>query len=313
MARSVHLLITAASFLTADGTACAPPPPPHLRTLAQLLAPGERIDCGAPSPAMPWELALARSLGLPAQPGRIPWAAFESGTTGTPCAWIRPCHWQVGRDHIALSDPAALTLAEGDSRALLEAAAPYFAEDGIALAFHAADRWLARGEMFRDLSTTSMERAVGNDVTGWLPAVTSPGGTLLRRLQNEMQMLFYTHQVTDARQAAGLAAVNSFWVDGTGALDVIPAATDEVIVERSLRPSAVRRDAQAHAAAWNAVDGAACAELLELLQREGSASVKLTLAGDRAAQTLVAGRTGFLARIQSILGLDSAPGLLLQL
>jgi hypothetical protein len=38
----------------------------------------------------------------------------------------------------------------------------------------------------------------------------------LRRLQNEMQMLLYTHPVNERRIARGLPAVNSFWISGTG-------------------------------------------------------------------------------------------------
>jgi hypothetical protein len=39
---------------------------------------------------------------------------------------------------------------------------------------------------------------------------------MVRRLQSEVQMLLYTHPLNEAREAAGLATVNSFWLSGCG-------------------------------------------------------------------------------------------------
>ena len=96
--------------------------------------------------------APARALDLPAQDGRIPWAAWQlrqaGGDPGTQ-AWARftPCHWAVGSDHIAMRPPEALQLREDESRALLEAMTPYFTEDGLAVDWQGPLHWRARGDM----------------------------------------------------------------------------------------------------------------------------------------------------------------------
>ncbi|MET0310420.1 MAG: phosphoglycerate mutase [Burkholderiaceae bacterium] len=256
---------------------------PHLAQLLEGMAPGEVVELPADSPSMPWEVALARLRGLPAEPGHIPWAAFDTETTGIPCAWVRPCFWRVGVDHVMPMDPEALDLDEGTSRAFLSAMSPYFAEDGIALAYRSPTRWLATGELFRGLASVSLERVVGRRITPSDFGGPGPGGALLRRLQNEMQMLLYTHAANDTRQDNGRLPVNSFWVAGAGELASLPGAGPGVVVDASLRASALAGDAPAHALAWRALDGGAVAALAG--RQAAGEPVHITLCGERFART----------------------------
>ena len=137
---------------------------PNLQRLLSRL----REDGGDPgepdSLSMPHERALARAWGLESAPdGLIPLAASQArqeGLEGADAgwAWISPCHWRVGRDHIEMAPTQALQLDGEDSRALLAAMEPYFAEDGLTLSYQAPLRWLARGELFRTLPTASLDR-----------------------------------------------------------------------------------------------------------------------------------------------------------
>lgn len=305
MSDKLHLLIPGA-VLPADAGALLPPMTPNLRALLGAMAPAERVEMGEDSLSMPCEIALARLLDLPAEDGRIPWAAVESGTAGTPCAWIKLCHWRVGTDHVALVPPQDLALDEATSQALLAAMAPYFLEDGIAL--RAMPRipgaWLATSELFRGVATLSMDRAAAQRLT---PASLATGGgaaATLRRLQNEMQMLLYTHPVNDERQRLGLLPVNSFWVAGAGVLDQPFVPLPQVRVESRLALPALRRDAAAHQRAWQEVDAEACASLLALLRAGGDA--RLTLCGEKAAQSFQPAKTGFWPRFQRQIGLQPA-------
>ncbi len=115
-----------------------------------------------------------------------------------------------------MAQPAALQLSEADSRALLAAMTPFFEEDGLALEWIAPLCWRARGAVFQDLACASLDRAAGATVDDWLPRANE--ARTVRRLQQEMQMLLYTHPVNEEREARGLAPVNSFWVGGAGAL-----------------------------------------------------------------------------------------------
>lgn len=311
MSDMLHLLIPGAVLAPEDSGPIAPEPlpalpaplPPNLRALLALLAPGATIACEEDSPSTPFELALAQAHGLPGAAGHIPWAAFESATVGTPCAFIQLCHWQVGADHVMLSPPEDLALDPETAAVLLAAMTPYFKEDGIRLQPYGTvpGVWLATGEPLRSLRTVSLQRLAGQRLTpALLDAAGSPDATL-RRLQNEMQMLLYTHPLTEERQRRGLRPVNSFWVTGAGVLAQPLAPAADVQVETRLAAPALRRDADAHAQAWQQVDAGPCAALLALARRGGQA--QLTLCGERGAKTFGPAKNGTWRRFQSAIGL----------
>ncbi len=270
----------------------------HVARLLQGMRPLAADDAGANALSPPHERALARLEGLAGdelQDGLIPWAAWERAQSGDLAssaqawAWVTPCHWAMGREHATLTEPAALSLTETDSRALMAAMQVYFNEDGITLHYAAPQRWLAAGELFRGLPTASMDRALGRSVDPWLPASTHTGssaaGKKLRRLQNEMQMLMYTHPINEARSAQRLLPVNSIWFSGTGDLPVgfKPRSADpRVHAPRMLADAALRGDWPAYAEGWAAVDALAQAMLLR--QNAGEV-LQLTLCGERRAHT----------------------------
>ena len=166
MPETFHLLIADAHPLLPEGSALpALPPLPRLEALLRRLQVSDTLTCDDDAPDTPLERALARAHGLPGAPGQVPWAAFDTATLGTPCAWLRPCHWQLGMDHITLLPPEQLPLTEAESRALLAAVQPLLQEDGIALRYVRPDAWLAEGELFRSLATSSMARAAQQPLT----------------------------------------------------------------------------------------------------------------------------------------------------
>lgn len=298
-----HLLVPFASASASDHGLLWPAPPvqelPHLAALLHRLQAVAHTECGPDTPSMPYELVLAGLLGLPAEPGRVPWAAFETRTVGEPCGWIKPCHLQVGGDQVRLGDAALLGLQEAESRALLETAAPYFAEDGIRLTYALPGAWLARGEPLRGLTTWSTDRLAGRQLTpGVLLQSTGPFGPMWQRLQNEMQMLFYTHPCNDERVRRGQLPVNAIWLTGAGVLDALPAPAPHVVVENRLCASGVALDAAAYRQAWQAVDADACAALLA--ECGAGQPVRLTLAGEQRAITFAPRPASLRARIASM-------------
>jgi hypothetical protein len=253
----------------------------------------------------PHERALAAAHGIyqanVTPDGQVPWGAWHAAQVGHPVAaadhWavITPCHWAVQTNHITMVSPRALDLQDNESRQLLAAMQPYFVEDGITLVFDTATRWLAQGAVFAGLATASPYRVLGARVDDWIPKAEAAKS--LRRLQQEMQMLLYTHPLTDARASRGLPAINSFWVSGTGALPPGPvrAAVVRPTVPVSLRDAAVRDDWAAWSQAWQQIDATECAQLLAAL--EGGHEVTLTLCGERSAQTFTGAPTGLSKRL----------------
>jgi len=203
----------------------------------------------------------------------------------------------MGLDHATLTDPASLGLQEEDSRALLAAMQPYFATEGITLHYAAPTRWLAEGEVFRTLPSASLDRVLGRSVEPWLP-----GTRQIRLLQNEMQMLLYTHAVNDARAAKKQAGINSFWISGAGALpdNFKPQPPPELTQPRSLARAVFTEDWSAYAQAWAALDADEGARLLALQQR--GETVRLSLCGERNALSFESTQIGLWAKVASIFG-----------
>ena len=262
-------------------------PLPHLEKLLAHLQPGD-IDMGElESLSMPHERLLARAAGIEAADGCLPLAALQLAQAGLEapreaCAWITPCHWRVGTDHVAMANPGEMELTQADSMAVLAAIRPFFEEDGIAIEYESPLRWIARGEIFRALPTASLDRVAGRGLGTWMPRTPQAGA--LRRLQQEMQMLLYTHPVSDARQASGLVPVNSFWASGAGALPdgYTPAPAPRWRVDDRLRVPALKDDGAAWAAAWRDIDATELPRLLAAL--DAGSHVSLALCGERSAQ-----------------------------
>lgn len=292
-------------------------PADSTRHLAQLLKGMKSVHTDedyAHTLSPPHERALARALGMAdsnTADGLIPWAARDAalhlpGSVGKAWAWITPCHWAMGREHATLTDPAALGLQEDESRALLAAMQPYFEGDGITLHYVPAlgpARWLAEGELFRSLPTASLDRVLGRNVDPWLPRQdkSDVAGTArkIKLLQNEMQMLLYTHALNDERAARRQLPVNSFWPSGTGALAAGYAPHEAPAMPRSLAQAVFADDWAAYAQAWAALDANEITALLAR-QRVGEA-VRLTLCGERGATTFETANQGFFAKVAASL------------
>jgi hypothetical protein len=300
MPAPLHLIIPAATPLETGHL------PAHLAALLRLLKPTQRIDCDDDCPAMPCELALARLNQLPDTPGFTPWAAFESGTMGEPCAWVNLSHWQIGMGAVTMTAPEALSLDEATTQQFMVAMAPYFAEDGITLAYWQPGVLLAKGETFRSLRCVSIERVVGQNIRDWQALGGTPEESKLRRLQNEMQMLLYTLPANDEREAKGLPPINSFWVTGAGVLDAAKPSAAGVQVETRLRLAGA--DPVARAKAWAEVDANACHRLADQVRSGMPAS--LTLCGDRAAQTFELVKQSFAQKIMNKFSHSSISGII---
>ncbi len=181
---------------------------------------------------------------------------------------VTPCHWRVGIDHIGMDNPADLALHSDESQALFETIRPYFLEDGIELKYAAPLRWYAQSHALQGLELASLDRVIGRNVDVWQPQTDA--SKPIRRLQNEMQMLLYTHLINDVREAQGLPTVNSFWLSYEINLPV-----DEVTgLHNDLRECTLRGDWASWSNSWQAIDNKALQHIRQI-----------TLCGERNAHT----------------------------
>lgn len=211
-----------------------------------------REELASDSACMAHEMVWANAQGWQTTPDLIPLAAWQAEQLGLHCppehgwALIDLVHLQFEQGRVQVGLPRHLTKAESD--ALQQAMQTFFLEDGIHLFAMSPGRFLAHAKVFKHLPCVSLERACWQGMNALNDsdhmAAQSAAQRMLRRLQNEMQMLFYTHPVNEARDQP----VNSFWVSGCGDL---PAATaKQGVLHQSLRQPFVQAKPTEWAQAW---------------------------------------------------------------
>ena len=260
---------------------------PNLSRLLTVLTPQppDSGDEGSLSP--PHERALATAWGWHGHDGAWPFAARAADADGIDVgssAWglVTPAHWHVGRDHIVLSDPAALNLDDGESRALFNAVRDLFESEGLRFEWGAASRWYVAHESLADLACASLDRVIARPVEPWLRP--NPGAEtqsrLVRRLQSEVQMLLYPHPINETREQSDELPMNSFWLSGCGRFQA--SAPNDPQLADALRAPLLADDWVAWAQAWHALDAQELAGLLAAAH--SGEAVSLTLCGERSAQ-----------------------------
>jgi hypothetical protein len=247
----------------------------------------------APNP--PHEVLWAQTLGWPTDHElTLPWGALlaqETGLVGKDMphsAWglITPCHWAMGHDSLTVLpiDDASLdaaALSNADSRALFDAALPLFESEGWQLYWVSALQWLACHPSLADMPTASLDRVLGRNPDVWMPSQAQT--RLIRRLQAEVQMLWYHHPVNAQREQQGERTVNSFWLSGCGRTPVHTRASPELLVADGPRQALLRMDTPAWRAAWENLDNTVMPQCLSAIS-EGQ-TVQLSLCGERHAVT----------------------------
>ncbi|HEX8479441.1 MAG TPA: hypothetical protein VF663_13955 [Telluria sp.] len=207
-------------------------PPPELATdlvralqapaLAALLsrpARTQRSTFDDDARALPHELWLARELNLAQQHAAFAAPAmrgFQLDPGYDPGAWliVNPGHIEIARSHLALHDLRKLQLSEPDARALFDCALPLFTELGHTLLYGDAGTWFLRAAGWDQLDTSTPDAVLGMNLGDAMPSGFE--ARAFRRLQNEVQMLWFEHPVNTARAQRGLAPVNAIWPWGGG-------------------------------------------------------------------------------------------------
>ena len=228
----------------------------------------------------PHERALAQAWGWTGAPGTWPFAAHaahQDHIEVTDRAWglMTPAHWHLARDHAILLDPDELKLDDLESRAFFELVRELFESEGFVVAFGGAMRWYLAHESLHQFPCASMDRAIGRPVDLW--QLSSPPARLIRRLQNEVQMLLYRSPLNESREARGELAVNSFWLSGCGRYQ--PCMSTSVQYIDALRKPALQQNWPAWCAAWQDLD----ASLLREFSLQADAT--LTLCGERGSRS----------------------------
>jgi hypothetical protein len=204
---------------------------PALAALLTRTSAQQFFDFDNSTRVLPHEAWLAHALGLGPAPARLEAnAGFAAaamrgfGLDPADGTWflVHPAHAQISRNHLLMGDPRQLALDEAESRALFDAAKPYFDEINKPLLYGDARTWFTRADDWAALRCASPDAAIGQNLNAWMPE--GQNALASRKLQNEVQMLWFNHPVNEARQARGAAPINFFWLWGGAQAAATPAA-----------------------------------------------------------------------------------------
>jgi hypothetical protein len=169
---------------------------------------------------LPYELWIARALGV--AHGLVPGVATSAmrgvGLDPEDGMWfvVNPTHIQIARTHLQMDDMRQLDLREEEARALFDSARPCFEDAGYTLAWGTHDTWFMRADDWTDIATASPDAAVNMNLTDWMPS--GPQARAFRKLQNDVQVTWFTDPANAAREARGQLPINSFWPWGNASM-----------------------------------------------------------------------------------------------
>jgi hypothetical protein len=276
----MHLMIPHASALDeAARHAFSSLSLPNLASQLARLSAAETWGSDEYAPQPPHHLAQA-ALRAQAEPSAAAWAV----DAGTELAWalMTPVHLAVGTDGVDVLPPAALQLSESEAAHFVALLKELWPEtEGWHWRLLDATRWaIGHATALDGLQAASIERAAGRPIEPWLPQ-----SRVLRRWQNEAQMLMHGHALNEAREARGEHAINSVWIGDIGRSNGRAA---DVTVDARLTAPLLNGDLAAWAEAWQRLDAGPLAQPLS----------SLTLCGERFARRFTPQPLSFIDRLK---------------
>lgn len=252
---------------------------PHLAALLGRLSPGETWGSDEFSPQPPHHIALAALRGQ-AEPSAAAWGL----NAGPDMAWalLSPVHLAVGSDGVDVLPPAALQLSESEAARFAALLRELWPEaEGWQWRLLDATHWaIGHASALDGLHAASIERAAGRSIEPWLP-----DSRVLRRWQNEAQMLLHGHALNEEREARGAHAVNAVWIGDIGRSN---GRAVDVTVDARLTEPLLNGDLAAWAEAWQRLDAGPLAQPL----------TSLTLCGERFARQFTSQPLSLLGKLK---------------
>jgi hypothetical protein len=139
-----------------------------------------------------------------------------TGVEATHAFWMyaTPVNMQLGRDSYFLTDPATTIISTEEHDALMYSLNEHF--EGFEYTFYQVSGvWFLGLDKDPDITTTTIGLVKSRDVGPHLPQ--GEGALQWNKLQNEIQMLLFSHSVNEPREAQGQPVINSLWCYGLGA------------------------------------------------------------------------------------------------
>ena len=194
------------------------------------------------------------------------------------CLRADPVNLLPDRDKVVMFGNRQLSISMDEAKQLADAFNELFAEDGLKLETPVANRWYITGDKQGEITTEPLRQVIGKDIHRHLPA--GEHAMHWHKLLNEVQMLFYSNPVNEARRQRGLPEINSVWLWGEGDLPVLPEARWQYLWSNESISSAL---AQISGTPWATLPASAD-DWLEQANQAGSHLVVIEAADDALQQ-----------------------------
>ncbi len=188
------------------------------------------------------EATLFNLMGVPCDPAQdLPIAAVarlaegDERSGGRSCAslhprhldilsgdwWIRadPVHLRADQSRLVLMDSTTLSITRAEADALVAQFNAFFADDGWHLEAPHPERWYLKLPYDPRMRTYDLTEVLGRHIDGFLPSGAQ--GKRWHTVLNEIQMLFHSSPVNQAREMRRAAPINSVWLWGGGCLPTV--------------------------------------------------------------------------------------------
>jgi hypothetical protein len=187
-------------------------------------------------PARKTTQLLASAVGFPAGYAAAPLRFKEMGGDAGDHHWLclDPINLGFAESKLMINDPSSLTISTQEAEQLAVALAPTFAAFG-ELMVTAPGAWHLRlidapPEAFTQ--TQSLSDSIGQRADSELDPSALPAAW--RHALNEAQMILHAHPLNQAREAAGLPAINSLWPWGAGQLTPATQSAHDLVLSNDL-------------------------------------------------------------------------------
>ncbi len=178
---------------------------------------------------------IAQMFGMPAGFSEAPFMRLADTGVSDHGFYFRadPVHLAPDRDRLVMLPLSVMQVQEEEASALVEVFNNLYQREGYMLEAPDPARWYMQVPEPLRCVTHPPTEVSGGPVLEYMPR--GEHGRNLRRLMNEMQMLFHGQPVNLARESAGLPSINSLWLWGGGCLPEQPIeGPDRVLTDMPL-------------------------------------------------------------------------------
>lgn len=172
-----------------------------------------------------WQHVCADNTPLPMM---APMLLKQDLPLAQPGYWLRadPVLLRPGLNNLLLLPGERLAIEQSEADALIDSLNTLFNADGITFYAPAPTRWYAHLTQVPQVEFVELDKVLGRQIDGLLPM--GKDALVWHRYLNEIQMLFYTHPVNEARASAKRQLISSVWFWGAGMYPFVMPARQAV-------------------------------------------------------------------------------------